>query len=63
MQNIYEGCSIEQIANCCNIYKITYYVMSFRYKLFDTTTTIIIIIIIISFTYMYYSMQTYNINT
>ena len=30
MQNEYEGCSIEQIANLCNRYNITYYVMNFR---------------------------------
>ena len=33
MQNMYEGCSIEQIADFCNRYKITYYVMNFRYTL------------------------------
>ena len=38
MQNMYEGCSIEQIANFCNRYKITYYVMNFRYKLFETNS-------------------------
>ena len=38
MQNIHEGCSIEQIANFCNRYKITYYVMNFRYKLFETNS-------------------------
>ena len=36
MQNMYEGCSIEQIANFCDRYRITYYVMNFRYKLFET---------------------------
>ena len=35
MQNMYEGCSIEQIAICCDRYKITYYVMNVRYKLFE----------------------------
>ena len=29
MHNMYEGCSIEQIADFCDRYKITYYVMSF----------------------------------
>ena len=38
IQNMYEGCSIEQIANFCNRYKITYYVMNFRYKLFETNS-------------------------
>ena len=38
MQNEYEGCSIEQIANFCNRYKITYYVIKFRYKLFETSS-------------------------
>ena len=38
MQNEYEGCSIEQVANSCHRYKITYYVMSFRYKLFETNS-------------------------
>ena len=38
MQNMYEGCTIEQIANFCNMYKITYYVMNFRYKLFETNS-------------------------
>ena len=38
MQNMYEGCSIEQIANLCNRYTITYYVMIFRYKLFETNS-------------------------
>ena len=33
MQNMYEGCSIEQTADFCNRYKITYYVMNFRYTL------------------------------
>ena len=32
MKDLYEGCSIEQIANFCDRYKITYYVMNFRYK-------------------------------
>ena len=38
MQNEYGGCSIEQIANFCNSYKITYYVMNSRYKLFETNS-------------------------
>ena len=38
IQNMYEGCSIEQIANFCNRYKITYYVMNFMYKLFETSS-------------------------
>ena len=38
MQNIHEGCPIEQIANFCNRFKITYYVMNFRYKLFETSS-------------------------
>ena len=38
MQNMHEGCSIEQIAIFCNRYKITYYVMNFRYKLFETNS-------------------------
>ena len=38
MRNIHEGCSIEQIANFCNRYKITYYVMNFRYILFETNS-------------------------
>ena len=38
MQNIHEGCSIQQIANCCNRCNITYYVMSSRYKLFETNS-------------------------
>ena len=38
MTDLYEGCSIEQIANFCNRYKITYYVMNFRYKLFETNS-------------------------
>ncbi len=36
MKTIDEGCSIEQIAICCNRYKITYYVLDFKYKLFET---------------------------
>ena len=28
-KDLYEGCSIEQIANFCNRYNITYYVMNF----------------------------------
>ena len=39
MQNEYEGCSIEQIANFCNMYKIIYSVMNFRYKLFETSSS------------------------
>ena len=46
MQNIHEGCSIEQIANFCNRYKITYYVMNFRYELFETNSNTKIIGII-----------------
>ena len=38
MQHLYEGCSIEQIAIFCNICKITYYVMIFRYKLCETNS-------------------------
>ena len=38
MQNLYEGCPIEQIANFRDKYKITYYVMNFRYKLFETSS-------------------------
>ena len=38
MQNMHEGCSMKQIANFCNRYKITYYVMIFRYKLFETNS-------------------------
>ena len=38
MTDLYDGCSIEQIANFCNRYKITYYVMNFRYKLFETNS-------------------------
>ena len=38
MQNEYEGCPIEQIANFCNRYKVTYYVMNFRYKQFETSS-------------------------
>ena len=38
MQNMYEGCSIEQIANFCDKYKITYYVMNFKHKLSDTSS-------------------------
>ena len=36
-QNMYEGCSIEQITNFCNRYKIAYYVM--KYKLFETNSS------------------------
>ena len=38
MTDLYEGCTIEQIANFCNRYKVTYYVMKFRYKLFETNS-------------------------
>ena len=38
MQFLYEGCSIEQIAKFCDRYKITYSVMNFRYKLFETNS-------------------------
>ena len=38
MQNMHEGCSIEQIANFCNRYKITYYVIFFRYRLVETSS-------------------------
>ena len=30
MQNMHEGCSIEQIAIFCHTYTITYYVMNFK---------------------------------
>ncbi|MCR9066870.1 MAG: hypothetical protein NXI00_23060 [Cytophagales bacterium] len=36
MNAIDEGCSIEQIAGFCDIHKITYYVLDFKYKLFET---------------------------
>ena len=35
---MYEGCSIEQIANFCDRYRVTYYVMKFTYKLFETNS-------------------------
>ena len=35
---MYEGCSTEQIANFCDRYKITCYVLNFRYKLFETSS-------------------------
>ena len=38
MKDLYEGCSKEQIANLCNRYKITFYVMNVRYKLFETSS-------------------------
>ena len=38
MQNMYEGCSIEQTADFCNTYTITYYVMNVKYKLFGTSS-------------------------
>ena len=38
MQNMYEGCPIEQTANFCNRCKVTCYVMNFRYKLFETNS-------------------------
>ena len=37
MQNMYGGCTIEQIA-IFNKYKITHYVMNFRYKLCETNS-------------------------
>ena len=37
MQNMDEGCSIKQIANLCNRYKITYYVRNFKHKLFEAS--------------------------
>ena len=36
MKTIDEGCSITQIAVFCDIHKITYYVIDFKYKLFET---------------------------
>ena len=36
MNAIGEGCSIEQIAGFCDIHKITYYALDFKYKLFET---------------------------
>ena len=38
MQNMHEGCTIEHIANFCNRYKITHYVMNSKYKLFETNS-------------------------
>ena len=38
MINLYEGCSIEQIANFCDRYNITYCVMNVRYNLFETNS-------------------------
>lgn len=36
MKAIDEGCSIAQIAVFCEIHKITYYALDFKYKLFET---------------------------
>ena len=36
MNTIDEGCSIAQIAIFCDIHKITYYALDFKYKLFET---------------------------
>ena len=38
MKNIDEGCSIEQVSMFCTKYKITYYVLDFKYKLFETSS-------------------------
>ena len=40
MQNMYEGCIIEQIANFCNRFTITHYVVNFRYKLFEANSNL-----------------------
>ena len=40
MNTIDEGCSITQIANFCNIHKITYYVLNYKYKLFETNNNV-----------------------
>ena len=36
MKTIDEGCTIEQIAGFCDIHKITYYALDFKFKLFET---------------------------
>ena len=36
MKTIDEGCSIAQLAVFCDIHKITYYALDFKYKLFET---------------------------
>jgi len=36
MKTIDEGCSIAQISVFCDIHKITYYALDFKYKLFET---------------------------
>ena len=38
VQNKHEGCSIKQNCCFCNKYKITYYVMNYKYKLFETNS-------------------------
>ena len=40
MKTIDEGCSITQIAVFCDIHKITYYELDFRYKLFETNNVL-----------------------
>ena len=36
MKTIDEGCPIEQIAGFCDIHKITYYALDFKFRLFET---------------------------
>ena len=37
MTSITDGCSIEQMKQLCETYKITYYALDYKYKTFDTT--------------------------
>ncbi len=36
MNTIDEGCSVEQVIQFCEIHKITYYILDFKYQLFET---------------------------
>lgn len=36
MKSVDEGCCVNQISKFCEIHKITYYVLNFKYKLFET---------------------------
>ena len=36
MSSIDEGCSCSQVIHFCNLHKIVYYILDFRYKLFES---------------------------
>ena len=36
MESVTDGCSVQQLAGFCDEHKVTYYVLNYKYKLFET---------------------------